>query len=94
MATIDVTRVRQEWVTKTIEELGTVTRLANRLGVPPSTASRWIEPGREATGRFVGAVLNNFAISFEEAFVTVRFEVPDEKVRLRRLSYPRTQVIA
>ena len=94
MAIIDATRVRPEWVAKTLEELGTMTRLANRLGVPPSTASRWIEPGREATGRFIGAVLNNFAITFEEAFMTVRFEVPDEKVRLRRINPTRAQIIA
>ena len=46
MASIDTTKVRQDWVDKTLEELGTVSRFADRLGVPPSTAARWIEPGR------------------------------------------------
>ena len=50
MTTIDTTRVRQGWVDKTLEELGTVTRFAEKLGVSPSTASRWIEPGKDANG--------------------------------------------
>ena len=84
MTTIDTTKVRQEWVDKTLDELGTVSRFAEILGVPPSTASRWIEPGKDANGRFVGAVLNNFPVDFNDAFMTVREEVPAERVRLRR----------
>lgn len=83
MTTIDTTRVRQGWVNKTLEELGTVTRFAEKLGVSPSTASRWIEPGKDANGRFVGAVLNNFPVNFDDAFITVREELPNERVRLR-----------
>ncbi|ALA68427.1 hypothetical protein [Corynebacterium lactis] len=84
MTTIDTTRVRQGWVDKTLDELGTVTRFAEKLGVPTSTASRWIEPGKDANGRFVGAVLNNFPVEFDDAFVTVREEVQVERVRMRR----------
>lgn len=83
MATIDTTRVRREWVDQQLNELGTVTRLAERLGVTPSTASRWIEPGKEATGRFIGAVLNNFPVTFDDAFATVREEAITERVRFR-----------
>lgn len=94
MASIDTTKVRQDWVDKTLEELGTVSRFADRLGVPPSTAARWIEPGEDATGRFIGAVLNNFPVSFEDAFVTVREEMPDTRVRLRRARYVKEIVAA
>lgn len=83
MATIDTTRVRQEWVDQQLKELGTVTRLAEKLGVTPSTAGRWIEPGKEATGRFIGAVLNNFPVTFDDAFATVREEAVTERVRFR-----------
>ena len=83
MATIDTTRVRREWVDQQLNELGTVTRLAEKLGVTPSTASRWIEPGKEATGRFIGAVLNNFPVTFDDAFATVREEAVTERVRFR-----------
>lgn len=83
MATIDTTRVRREWVDQQLNELGTVTRLAEKLGVTPSTASRWIEPGKEATGRFIGAVLNNFPVTFDDAFATVREEAITERVRFR-----------
>ncbi|AEG84676.1 hypothetical protein CULC22_01971 [Corynebacterium ulcerans BR-AD22] len=84
MATIDTTKVRQEWVDKTLGEIETITRFAEILGVPPSTASRWIEPGKDANGRFIGAVLNNFPVNFDDVFVTVREELPAERVRLRR----------
>lgn len=83
MATIDTTRVRQEWVKAQLEELGTITRFAEKLGVTPSTASRWVEPGKEATGRFIGSVLNNFPVTFDDAFVTVREEAVTERVRFR-----------
>ena len=83
MATINTTRVRREWVDQQLNELGTVTRLAEKLGVTPSTASRWIEPGKEATGRFIGAVLNNFPVTFDDAFATVREEAITERVRFR-----------
>lgn len=86
MVTIDTTRVRQEWVDEILDQLGTVSKFAEKLGVPPSTASRWIEPGKEATGRFVGAVLNNFPVHFDDAFVTIRAEVPTHRVRLRRVA--------
>lgn len=86
MTTIDTTRVRQEWVNEVLDQLGTISRFAEKLGVPPSTASRWIEPGKEATGRFVGAVLNNFPVNFDDAFVTIREEVPTHRVRLRRVA--------
>lgn len=83
MASIDITRIRQAWVDKTLDELKTVSRLAEQLGVCSSTAGRWIDPGVEATGRCIAAVLNNFPVEFDDAFVTVRVEVPNERVRLR-----------
>lgn len=85
MTTVDTTKVRQSWVDKTLEELETVARFAEKLGVSASTASRWIEPGKDANGRFIGAVLNNFSVDFEEAFITVREELPERRVRLRRM---------
>ena len=87
MATIDTTRVRPEWVEKTLDELGTVSRLAEILGVPVSTASRWLEPGKDANGRFIGSVLNHFPVDFDDAFITVREEAPVQQVRLRRRRY-------
>lgn len=84
MTEIDTTMVRDEWVEETLRELGAISRLAEKFGVPPSTASRWIEPDKEATGRFIGSVLNNFPIDFDDAFVTIRREVPQDQIRLRR----------
>lgn len=84
MSTIDTTRVRQDWVDKVLDELKTVSRFAEKLNVSPSTAARWIEPGKEATGRFIGAVLNNFPVTFDDAFVTIREEAATERVRMRR----------
>lgn len=85
MQVINTTRLRQEWVDEQIEKYVTLSRFAEKLGVPPSTASRWIQPGKEVTGRVIGSVLNNFAVDFETAFVTTREEVATERIRFRGL---------
>lgn len=84
MPNIDTTKLRREWIEQTLEELGTISRFAERMDVNPSTAARWIEPGKEATGRFIGSVLNNFAVDFDDVFITVREEAPASRIRLRR----------
>lgn len=84
MAIIDTTRVRQRWVEDRLKEFGTLSSFAEKMGVSPATASRWIEPEKDATPRFIGAVLNNFPINFDDAFITVREEIPEDRVRLRR----------
>lgn len=89
MKTIDTTYFRREWIEEQLEKFGTVSRFAERLGVLPSTASRWIEPDKEASGRTIGAVLNNFPVSFEDAFVTVREEAVVQRVGFRTVSTKR-----
>ena len=66
MQVIDTTRLRQEWVDEQLEKYVTLSRFAEKLGVPPSTASRWIQPGKEATGRVIGSVLNLSLIHISE----------------------------
>ena len=90
MQVIDTTRLRQEWVDEQLEKYVTLSRFAEKLGVPPSTASRWIQPGKEATGRVIGSVLNNLAVDIETALVTTRQEAATERVRLRRRPTGRT----
>ena len=84
MDTIDTTRVRQEWIDSQLDELGTLTRFAEKLGVAPSTASRWIDPAKEATPRFIGSVLNNFPVTFDEAFMTTREAAIRQRIQIRK----------
>lgn len=86
MRVIDTTRVKQEWVDAQIEEFGTMSKFAERLGVGLSTVSRWVSPQTEANGRFVGAVLNNFPVDFHDAFDVVREEVVEVRPRMRKRS--------
>lgn len=83
MPTIATTRVRPEWIDKTLAELGTATRLAEKLGVDKSTCSRWISGRTEASPRFIGSVLLAFPISFDDAFVVTEEAAIRERVRYR-----------
>lgn len=50
MKTIDTTYFKREWIEAQFAEFITLTRFAEKLGVLPSTASRWVEPGKEVSG--------------------------------------------
>lgn len=89
MKTIDTTYFRSEWIEEKLSEFQTLSAFANKLGVLPSTASRWIEPGKEASPRAIGAVLNNFPITFDDAFITVREEAVAQRVSFRTVSTKR-----
>lgn len=84
MPSIDITVAKDDWVEQVLREYGTISSVAEKLNVPPSTVSRWFEPGKDATGRFIATVLNNLPVDFDQAFQTIRRDVPDERVRLRR----------
>lgn len=89
MKTIDTTYFRREWIEEQLDSFHTLSAFAEKLGVFPSTASRWLEPGKEASPRAIGAVLNNFPISFDDAFVTVREEAVTQRVSFRTVSTKR-----
>lgn len=86
MKTIDTTYFRREWIDEQLSYFITLTAFADKLGVLPSTASRWISPGKEANGRAIGAVLNNFPVTFDDAFITVREEAVTQRVGFRTVS--------
>lgn len=71
MVTIKTTRVRPEWVDKLRDKYGTDVAIAEKLGVDKSTVGRWLKGDGEASGRFIGAVLLTFPITFDDAFVCV-----------------------
>lgn len=89
MKTIDTTYFKRERIEAQFAEFIPLTRFAEKLGVLPSTASRWVEPGKEVSGRTIGAVLNNFPISFDDAFITVREEAVSQRVAFRTVSTKR-----
>lgn len=64
-------RVREDWLEKSIQELGGSSALAERLGCSPSTISRHLSGKAEAGPRFIGAVLALYPASFSEAFEVV-----------------------
>lgn len=83
MPTIATTRVRPEWVESVLREFKTVTRLAEKLGVDKSTASRWLNARGEASPRFIGTVLTTFPIDFDDAFIAVVEQAERRRVRFQ-----------
>ena len=71
MATVRTTRVRKEWVDDLLDQYGTISGIAEEMGIDKSTASRWLSGSVEASPRFIAAALMTFAIEFDEAFVVV-----------------------
>lgn len=84
MQTVKTTRVRSEWVAELLEEFGTISAIADEMGVDKSTASRWLSGDGEATGRFVGTVLLTFPITFDDAFVAVEEIAQRRRARVYR----------
>lgn len=89
MKIIDTTYFKREWIEEQLDNFQSLSAFANKLGVLPSTASRWIEPGKEASPRAIGAVLNNFPVNFDDAFVTVREEAVTQRIAFRAVSTKR-----
>ncbi|WKD60884.1 hypothetical protein CCICO_04235 [Corynebacterium ciconiae DSM 44920] len=82
MATVKTTRVRSEWVDEIIEKYGTLTGIAEVMGVGKSTASRWLSGTAEASPRCIGTVLMTFPVEFDEAFVVVEEEAERRRARV------------
>lgn len=79
---IYTTRLRPEWVDKTLAEHGTLSRVAEVAEVDVSTISRWFSGKAEASGRCVGTILMRFPASFEDAFVVTLEEVEQRRTRI------------
>lgn len=84
MATVKTTRVRPEWVAGLKDRYGTDQAIAIEMGVDKSTASRWLNGGGEATGRFIGTVLLTWPVSFDDAFVAVEEIAERRRARVYR----------
>lgn len=82
MSTVKTTRVRPEWVSDLFAKHGTLTGIANEMGVNKSTASRWLSGVSEASPRCIGTVLMTFPVDFDEAFVVVEEEAERRKARI------------
>lgn len=82
MESVHTVRIRQDWIDAAIDREGGMSELARRLGIATSTISRQANGQAEAGPRFIGAVLSEFAVSFQEAF-----DVVEERVRVRRARY-------
>lgn len=82
MHTVKTTRVRGEWVDELLKSYGTITAVADEMGVDKSTASRWLAGEGEATGRFIGTVLLTFPVSFDDAFVVTEEIAQRRKARV------------
>lgn len=82
METIHTVRIRPEWIEAAIENEGGMRNLAKRMGSTTSTISRHANGEVEASPRFIGAVLTEFPVRFQDAF-----DVVEEQVRVRRARY-------
>lgn len=81
MTTVKTTRVRKEWVDQLVDQYGTYSEIATKMGVDKSTASRWLSGQSEASPRFIGTVLLTFPIEFDDAFVAVEEVAERRRVR-------------
>lgn len=79
METINTVRINPAWLDEQIKQHGGMNRFAEAIGVTTSTISRQYNMRAEASPRFIGAVLANIAVQFQDAF-----DVTEEKVRVRR----------
>lgn len=64
-------RVRSSWAKDVRHRAGGLAGVAEKLGVNESTVSRQFSGKSEAGSRFIGAVLVEYSIPFEEAFELV-----------------------
>lgn len=76
------TRIRNEWVEEQLDKYGTLTRLAEKLDVDLSTASRWMNGQHEASSRCVGTVLIRLGVDFDTAFVATVEEARQRRARV------------
>ncbi|WP_151530565.1 MULTISPECIES: hypothetical protein [Corynebacterium] len=79
MQTVNTVRVNREWLESAIAREGTLERFAKKIGVTKSTISRQSKRQSEASPRFIGAVLANCPVTFQDAF-----DVTEEEVEIRR----------
>lgn len=79
MPTLHTVRVKQGWLDQTIQDEGGMKALAEKLGCAPSTITRQANGTAEAGPRFIGAVLSEYPIDFDDAF-----EIAQETARPRR----------
>ena len=80
MAFLHTVRVRKEWLENAVGEAGGIAALAEKLDCAPSTISRQINDKAEAGPRFIGSVLANYPVQFEDVF-----DVTEEAMRIRRV---------
>ena len=76
------TRIREEWVDGVLRKYGTLTRLAEKLDIDVSTASRWMDGRAQASPRCIGTVLIKMDVDFDTAFVATVEEVQQRKARI------------
>ena len=76
------TRVREEWVDGLLRKFGTLTRLAEKLDVDVSTASRWMDGHTQASPRCIGTVLIKLDVDFDTAFVATVEEAQHRRARI------------
>ncbi|MGM5068162.1 hypothetical protein EU244_025225 [Rhodococcus qingshengii] len=76
------TRVREEWVVGLLTKFGTLTRLAEKLDVDVSTASRWMDGHAQASPRCIGTVLIKLDVDFDTAFVATMEEAEHRRARI------------
>jgi hypothetical protein len=86
MAEVATVRLNPEWAAATKSECGGVAAFGAALGVDKGTASRHLNGKAEAGPRFIGAVLTNFAVRFDEAFDVVHEDTATPSVALRSAS--------
>lgn len=82
MTTVKTTRVRPEWVEALRDEYGTISGIAEEMGVDKSTVSRWMSGHSEASPRFIGTALITFPVAFDEAFMVVEEIAERRKARI------------
>ncbi|MFC9921483.1 hypothetical protein [Rhodococcus sp. NPDC127527] len=82
MQPICTTRIRDEWVEEQLDKYGTLTRLAEKLDVDLSTASRWMSGRHEASNRCIGTVLIKLGVDFDTAFVATVEEARQRRARV------------
>lgn len=76
------TRIRAEWVESILKKFGTLTRLAEKLDVDVSTASRWTDGRAQASSRCIGTMLIKLDVDFDTAFVATVEEAQHRRARI------------
>lgn len=75
-------RVRQDWLEAEIAKAGTLSAFADLIGIDVSNVSRQRSGRCEASPRFIGAVMVNFPITFDDAFHVTVEEATARRARI------------